>query len=268
MAADISTMWDFTDPQLSERRFRAALTEADAEQTLILQTQIARTYSLRGDFDTARRLLTELEPDLASASAAARVHFNLELGRTYVSATRQAADTDEQQQARTLYLNAYQLASQAQLDVLAVDALHMMAFIDSEPAQQLKWAQQALTVVEASEQPAAQKWEASLRNNAGYALHQLEHYDEALQEFQRALALRERSGNPWTIHVAHWMVAWTLRATGRTDEALTIQLRLERERDAAGEPDASVYEELATLYEARGDRERALHYTSKLQALE
>jgi tetratricopeptide (TPR) repeat protein len=104
------------------------------------------------------------------------------------------------------------------------------------PADQLKWAQEALAVVEASSQADAKKWEASIRNNVGYALHQQGRYAEALDQFALALACRERAGVAEPIRVARWMVAWTLRALDRLDEALDMQLRLERQCAAAGAP--------------------------------
>ena len=114
-----------------------------------------------------------------------------------------------------------------------------------------------------STQPAAQKWSASLHNNTGYALHLLGRYDEALREFQLALAERERGGRPQNIRVAYWMIAWTLRALGRTNEALEIQLRLERECDAAGDPDPYVFEELELLYKTLGDEKKAAFYAAR-----
>ena len=59
------------------------------------------------------------------------------------------------------------------------------------------------------------------------------------------------------------MVAWTLRALGRIDEALEVQLRLERECEAAKAPDRYVFEELEILYRARGDERRANHYVER-----
>ena len=143
----------------------------------------------------------------------------------------------------------------------------MFAFIDTAPAQQLEWGRQALAVVEASTQPAAKRWEASIRNNIGYALHQLGRYDEALQQFRLALALRERGTDAEATRAAHWMIAWTLRAMGKPEEALQIQLRLEREADAAGRPDPYVFEELEALYQAAGDAERARVYRQRREAL-
>ena len=72
--------------------------------------------------------------------------------------------------------------------------------------------------------------------------------------------MREKGEDVQAKRIAHWMVAWTLRALNRTDEALAIQLRLEREREAAGAPSAYVFEELELVYRAKGDRERADHY--------
>ena len=56
-----------------------------------------------------------------------------------------------------------------------------------------------------------------------------------------------------------------LRALKRDDEALAMQLALEQEGDAAGEPDPYVYEELELLHRARGDNDRAAHYARRRQ---
>jgi tetratricopeptide (TPR) repeat protein len=269
MAIELAPLWNFSDPAASEQRFRAALASARGDDLLILQTQIARTYGLRGDFARARQILDGIEPALRTAGAEARVRHALELGRSWASATHPDASQtpDAKERARAAYQRAFELAKGAQLDGLAIDALHMLAFVDTAPAEQLKWDQQALAIVETSSQPAAKAWEASLRNNTGYALHQLGRYDEALAQFQRALVLRERGADAEATRIAHWMVAWTLRALGRADDALAIQLRLERECDAARAPDRHVYAELELLYRARGDADRARAYADKRGAL-
>jgi tetratricopeptide (TPR) repeat protein len=268
MAIDLNPLWNFDDPDQSEQRFRAALATATGDDAIILQTQIARSYGLRGDFSKAREILKDVERQLPTAGAEARARYSLELGRTYASAAHppetQTAGTKEQ--AREAYEQAYEVASRAELDGLAVDALHMLAFVDTEPADQLKWAQKALAIAQASSQPAAKKWEASLRNNIGYALYQLGRYDEALDQFKQAVMLREKGEDVQAKRVAHWMVAWTLRALNRPDEALEIQLRLERERQADGAPSPYVFEELELLYRGKGDRERADHYAELKKA--
>jgi tetratricopeptide (TPR) repeat protein len=143
----------------------------------------------------------------------------------------------------------------------------MMTFVDTAPEEQLEWNHKALALMQSSDQPDAKKWAGALHNNTGYALYLLERYDEALAEFKLALAAHERSGKPQNIRVAHWMIAWTLRALGQLNEALEIQLRLEREYDEAGEPDPYVFEELELLYQAINDKEKAEFYANRRNAI-
>jgi tetratricopeptide (TPR) repeat protein len=262
MAIDLKPLWNFDDPLQSEQRFRSALLTAHGDDAFILQTQIARCYGLRAHFADAQNILKGLEPQLQAASDEARIRYWLELGRTYSSATHtpESQTTDAKEHARNAYTQAYETAKRAQLDVLAVDALHMLAFVDTQPADQLKWGQAALEIAQASSQPAAKSWEASLRNNVGDALYQLGRYEEALVQLKQAVVLRERGTDVQATRIAHWMVGRTLRALNRTDEALEIQLRLEREREVAGRPSPYVFEELELLYRAKGDQTRADHY--------
>ena len=269
MAIDLQPLWDFSNPQLSEQRFRAQLAKSTGDDALIFTTQIARTYGLRKDFNRAQAILTEIEPKIPSAGAEARARFDLEYGRTLASATNPPETLTDATKAlaRARFESALSTARAAKLDALAIDAIHMLAFVDTAPADQRKWAQAALAVVEASDQAAAKKWEASVRNNLGYALHQLGQYEEALVQFKQALAIRDRGTNAVATRTAHWMIAWTLRALKRNDEALAIQLRLEREGELAKQPDPYVFEELEILYRDKGDTDRAAHYAALRKAL-
>jgi tetratricopeptide (TPR) repeat protein len=143
----------------------------------------------------------------------------------------------------------------------------MLGFVDTAPADQLKWARAALAVSEASNQASARRWAASLHNNIGYALHEQGELAAALDEFEIALDLREQSGDAELIRIARWMIAWTLRGMQRYDEALAIQLQLEREYAALNKPSVDVYEELEALYEAQGDEPRALEYAQRRRSI-
>ena len=270
MAIDLNALWDFGKPAVSEQRFVAALEGASTEDALILQTQIARTYGIRRDFGRAQEILASIQDQALSASPEARVRYLLELGRTFASATH-AAETqtaEALEAARTLFLRAFDAARASELDALAIDALHMMAFVDKEPVDQLAWDMRALAHSEDSSQPDAKAWEGSLRNNVGYALHLMGRYEEAIEQFGHSLMAHQRAGQTRSVRVAQWMIAWTYRAQERYPEALEIQLRLEREWDETGEPDPFVYEELAHLYRALGDVERAEYYAEKRRGLE
>lgn len=270
MTINVSELWDFSKPELSEQRFRAALPTASPDDALILQAQIARTYGLRRNFAQAQEILAEIAPQINSASAETKVHYYLELGRTISSAAHnpESQTTEARERARSMYMMAFEHAHDARLDRLAIDALHMMTFVDTDAGDQIEWNRRALEYMQASSQLDAKKWEGSLHNNMGYALHTLGRYEQALQEFELALAARQRDGNPGSIRVAYWMIAWTLRFMGRLNEALDIQLRLERECDEAGEPDPYVFEELEQLYRQLDDHAKAEHYTSRRKAVQ
>jgi tetratricopeptide (TPR) repeat protein len=265
MAVDLTNLWNFGEPAASEARFREAMKGASQDDAFILQTQIARTYGLRKDFDTARRVLREIEPKLDGASPEARVRYHLELGRTFASAThdRSMLDQAAKAQARQAYELALAAARAAKLDALTIDAIHMFAFLDTSPDDQLKWNDAALQVAIASNQADAKRWEASVRNNLGYALGQLGRHEEALGQFQKALSIRELGTNAEATRVARWMVGNTLRNLRRFDEALDIQLQLEAENAAVGKPDPYVFEELAALFKAKGEPAKSEMYEKR-----
>lgn len=213
-AIDLAALWDFSQPDVSEERFRAALETATGDDALILHTQIARTYVLRKDFGRARELLNEVQPKVEDAGPEARARYWLELGRTHAS-HQHPADTqtaEAKQLARDAYARALQIAEHAHLDGLAIDVVHMFAFVDTAPADQLKWGQEALAMVEASDQAQTKRWEPSVRSNIGEALYDLGRYDEALEQFQRASELFEQGTNDRSIRDGHWHVARALRA--------------------------------------------------------
>jgi tetratricopeptide (TPR) repeat protein len=267
MALDVSSLWDYANPALSEQRFRDATKTASRDDALVLQTQIARTHGLRGDFVRARAVLASVSDELKNGPPEARVRYFLELGRTYASTAHppEAQTSENKEMARSLYTQAFEAAQKSRLDYLAIDALHMMATVDTEPKDQLLWDLKALAYMDASTQPEAKKWEGSLRNNLGYAKYLLGSYDEALVQFGHSLAAHERAGNARGARNAHWMIASTFRAQGKFLDAIEIQLRLEREWEQAGEPDPYVFDELEQLYREIQDTARADMYATKLR---
>lgn len=268
MTIDVRPLWDFRDPAGSERRFLAALETATGDDALVLRTQVARTHGLRRDFDAARAVLGQVEPGLATAGPRGRASYWIELGRTFASAAHDpASQTDEARAtARAAYERCIEEARAGGGDDLAVDAVHMLAFVDRAPEDGIRWADVGLGIALASFDPAARRWEATLRNNRGVALGQLGRHEESLTEYERALELIAPHGNAVDTRIARWMVASALRHLGRLDEAEAIQLDLEQQWDADGEPDPYVFEELQAIYTAKGEPGRSAHYAARRAA--
>jgi hypothetical protein len=125
MAIDLEPLWDPSKPEVSEQRLRHALASATGDDALILRAQIARTYGLRGDFEKARTLLREIEPGIRTAGDEARARHQLELGRTFASATHppELRTRENKERARSSFEAALSIARAGQLDGLAIDAI-------------------------------------------------------------------------------------------------------------------------------------------------
>jgi len=260
----IDKLWNFDDPAGSEARFRAELAKhpAGSREALELDTQIARTQGLRRRFDAAHATLDAVEPKLATTVPRVRVRYLLERGRTFNS-------SGSPQKAVPLFVEASELAMsdpEPGADYYRIDALHMLG-IAAPPAERMSWNQQALNLAERTKDPRAKGWQASLLHNLGWLVFERGDPATALRYWQRALALREASGDVARIRVAKWTVARGLRAVGRLDDAQAIQLALAAELDRAGEPDGYVFEELAEIAAARGEASSAASWAARAYPL-
>ena len=249
---DIDSLWNFGDPAATEAAFRALLPEAEREgdaARLELMTQIARTHSLRREFDAAHALLDGVASRMTEGQGRVRIRYLLERGRSFNSAGRREL-------ARPLFAEAWELGRAGGEDALAGDAAHMIAITESGSAA-LRWNETALAYAERSGDPRARAWLGSLYNNLGWTYHGMERYGDALDRFKRALAFREAQGDAGPIRVARWCIARCLRSLRRADEALAIQLALRDECETAGAPDPYVFEEIAESLQALGRQAEA-----------
>jgi len=235
---DIDSFWEYHDPALSESRFRTALPGVQGDERLELLTQIARTYSLRGQFAEAQALLDEVESELDGAGARPQIRYLLERGRTYNSSGNQ--DT-----ARPLFIQAWELGQSTGQTGLAVDAAHMVAITYSGTAEAITWNLRGLDLARPSPDKKARALIPAMLNNTAWDLHTMGEFAQALPLFAEAQVEWEKRGQPTQIQIARWSVARCLRSLGQHNEALTIQQTLEAEHQQAGTSDGYVFEEIA-----------------------
>ena len=259
-AVDVDALWNFNDAAVSEARFRQALSSAQGDDALILRTQIARTLGLRQRFDEAHQELDAIEPALAAAGFEPRVRAWLERGRTWRSSGKPA-------ESKPLFMRACATADAAKLERLAADALHMLALVEPQLEERIAWNRRTIEYAQRANDPRAQGWQAAALNNIGSDLRDATRLDESLVAFRDALAAYERKGRADEVRFARWQIANVLRLKGRRDEALAMQLALERDAAAADEPDPYVYDELVLLYRLAGDQKLATEAEQRAQAL-
>jgi tetratricopeptide (TPR) repeat protein len=243
--AQIDDLWDFGDPAASETRFRAALADpgVSAETAAELKTQLARSMGLQRRFDDAAAELDTIEPQLPRLGQRAAVRYWLERGRVLNSSGNTGS-------ARLPFETAWDLARAAGLDGLAVDAAHMVAIVADGP-EAIRWNETALAYAEASSDPRARRWRASLLNNLGWSRHDAGEFEAALRLFREALEARRAAGAKGSLSTERWCIARALRSLGRYEEALTDQETLAAELPAE-EPDGFVEEERGELLLAMG----------------
>jgi tetratricopeptide (TPR) repeat protein len=253
LQARIDELWDFDDPAASESQFRVAAGNAATDrQRDILMTQVARALGLQGNYSEGMAILDAIPTD---GDLEVEVRTRLERGR--ILNTR--GDRDE---ARAEFDAAFEGATSAGLENLAVDALHMLAIV--APAdEQLALNERAIALANAATDPRARRWLASLYNNTAWTHFDAGNLDEALRLFELALEERLMVNKPRETGIARWAVARTLRAQGRTDEALAAQRDLKRFNAEAGIDDAYVEEELGECLLALGRLDEARPHFAK-----
>jgi tetratricopeptide (TPR) repeat protein len=250
---DFDSFWDYDHPGATEKRFRellpAALDSRDLPYLTQLLTQIARTEGLQRKFDAAHKTLDRVQKGLDKTDHRTKVRYLLERGRVFNS-------SGKRDDARPLFLEAFDLALKSKDDFYAVDAAHMMAIV--EPIEkQLLWNLKALDLAENSTEEKARKWKGSLYNNIGWTYFEQTQFEESLLMFEKALEFQEQQGDTSKILIAKWCVAKTLRLMEHTEEALEMQRDLYEQYQAAGQRSGYVYEEIAECLTVMGEEQEA-----------
>jgi tetratricopeptide (TPR) repeat protein len=243
VADRLRPLWDFDDLDASERRFLAQLADeaSDVGRAEVL-SQLARVEGLRGRLVEADALLDEAR-SLDAESLEVRARLDLERGRVRRSG-------GEPEAALALFESAFSTAVAAREDFLAADAAHMAALTAGDREAMLVWTQRGIELAETSDEAAY--WAGPLLNNLGWAHYEAGEHREALEAFERALAARERAGDPATVEIARYAVGKTLRALDRPAEAVVLLERCVEWTESTSAPDGWFHEELAECYAALG----------------
>src|SRR5216117_4228806 len=161
---DFDKLWDYAHPEISEQRFRELLPRAldslDLSYLAQLLTQIARAEGLQRKFEDAHKTLDRVDKALPKTDGRTLIRYLLERGRVYNS-------SGGVEDAKRLFLQAFDLAVKSKEDFYAVDAAHMVAIVES-PENQLEWTLKALDLAENSLDERARNWKGSLCNNIGW----------------------------------------------------------------------------------------------------
>jgi tetratricopeptide (TPR) repeat protein len=129
-------------------------------------------------------------------------------------------------------------------DYFAVEIAQLLAATEPQKAQQ-EWISRGIEIAENSPLPKSKRWLGGLYTSLGWKLYDLRQFESSLGAFQKALRHHKAQGTSREAFVAQWSIGKVLRATGKTEEALSIQKALLAELGIGGERDGRLYEELA-----------------------
>lgn len=254
---NFDSLWNYNKPEETGKKFREILPQAessgDNDYLIQLLTQIARTEGLQMKFDAAHRILDrakELSPEKYDT---AYIRYLLERGRTYNSSKK----PDE---AKPLFLEAYELGLRDNLDFYTIDAAHMMGIVERGD-ESLNWNNIGIKLAEDSSDERAKRWLGSLYNNTGWTYFDMKEYDKALDLFERNVNWHTERNSKTPLIIAKWSVARTLRAIGESDSALNMQLNLIDELKEKGlQQDGYVFEEIGECLLLKGKKEDSMPY--------
>jgi tetratricopeptide (TPR) repeat protein len=222
------------------------------------ETQLARSLGLERHFSEAFAILDQVDRRSSALPERARIRSVLERGRCLRSGGEPGA-------ARPLFVSAWERARLAGIDVLAIDAAHMVAMTSLE-TDALAWNRLALDLANVSPSPDARAWRTSLLNNIAWTYHDGGDYSRALDYFEQALDEARRGTDPEVARIAGWSVGRALRSLGRYPEALQIQRRIENQPAPGGKVDGYVLEEIAENLTALDRASEAQPYFARAYA--
>lgn len=266
----LDELWDFSDAEATEGRFRAAIEGSDDESYRAeALTQVARTQGLRSKFEDAHDTLDLVASVLPRVAPRVETRYLLERGRVWNS-------SGTPQKARELFLHAFDGARRLGDDYLTIDAAHMVAIVE-EPSQALEWNLLGFRILEESRQDRAKQWTGALSNNIAWTYHDMGDHETALSYFEKGLAHRAEAGKEPALRIARWAVARCKRSLGRMQEALDEQLAIQAQYfptfDPVGEElghssyDGYLAEEVAECLLALGRAEESKPYFRAAHAL-
>jgi tetratricopeptide (TPR) repeat protein len=249
---EFDKLWNYSDPAATEKKFRELLPAAersgDASYLLQLLTQIARTQGLQDRFAEAHATLDRVEKDLANRNdPLARVRYLLERGRVLNSSGRPA-------EALPLFIQAETVGREAKLARYEVDAIHMIAIVQSDPPKRIESGLKGIARAKELNQTA---WLVALSNNLGEEYRALKQYDKALECFRGVQEAQKQLGRP-VDRYARVDEAKMLRLLGQPEQSLDKMRQLEAE--LKDEQDGFVCEELGEALLATGQSSQAKPY--------
>jgi tetratricopeptide (TPR) repeat protein len=240
---DVDGFWNFDDLTQTETIIKEQLDAekmANSTRLVELLTQLARVQGLLGKLTDAGATLL-LANDLLGkhhegGPLRAKIRFLIEQGRFFGLSMNS-------HQSLAYFAKAWELASPSDQTFFIIEAAVMLS-VSQPPKYQNEWLQRALKMAEEATDNDSKLWLSQLYTMAGWHSFDFRKYDEALDNFQKALAQPYSEKEKSKLQRIKWAVGRTLRALNRLEESLEMQRALQAELEAEGKINGHVILEI------------------------
>ncbi len=243
---DIDGFWSSEDLTVTESTIRHQLPQDPdvtwAAQDIQSLTQLARVQNLqeksieaKATLDKARTLfLTCPEtPDRIKTE----IRLILEEGRHLWLARNPA-------KAQNSFNQAWTLATEHKENFFAIDAAIMLSLCQPKKSQN-EWLQKALVLAEKASDEQSKLWLSQVYVLNGWHCFDFRRFDEALDNFKKALARPRINGETSDLYMIRWCLGRALRGLNRIAEALEVQTQIKTDLSIMGRVNGYVFLEIA-----------------------
>lgn len=248
------------NPVLIEAKLTELLPQAQklSDNSVYVQmlTQIGLMQAVQKKFEQAHARLDQAQGACRTDDYVGQVRLLLERGRVF----QQASDIE---QAQKYFHASYELSKLHDLDYHTINAAHMIAIVEPELSDKMRWNKLALDLTLQTKDTKAAQWLAPLYNNLGQNYFDAQQYEKSLYHYQQALQLFEKDDRYSSANCifSRWTIARCLRALGDVDKAFALQhellstIKILEHTKQYGMPEEMfflvrgwIYEELAEVY--------------------
>ncbi len=243
---DIDGHWNSEDLTVVEASIRQQLpSQPDAVWSALdigTLTQLARVQNLQEKSDEAKATLEKARTLLSGcqdgkSKVHAEIRLILEDGRHLWLARNPA-------KAQNFFNQAWTMASESNEAFFAIDAAIMLSLCQPRKSQN-EWLQKALSLAESTTDEQGKLWLTQVYVLNGWHSFDFRRFDEALDNFKKALARPRGNGERSDLFMIRWCVGRALRALNRVAEALEVQTQIKTDLSIIGRVNGYVFLELA-----------------------
>ena len=261
---NISDLWDFADPQASEKIFLKKMKEhsKSAFEVWELQTQIARALGLQKKYIEAFHVLDSIQAGLEHAPVCESkdlvgIRYNLERGRILLL-------IEKVEDSIRCFRFAYKLATKIDADDLSIDAIKMLLNLTSI-SERIDLGLRGISIATKRGNENLYLSIGELATGVGQAYLENKEYQNAIEQFMHARDIYSKLVDAEHTRITRRSMCVAQRGLGNYKEAL-LELRMQEEwLKKSDNIDGIVFEEIAENLLALGYSSSSIYFSKALE---